>query len=318
MNNKDKNSKFISCLASFFVGCFFGVWIMILYLPDDVPFLATLGGLFGFSAFLSLLTFVLSNFLIPYRNKKNAAIRALGKDGIKIMRHDETAKLAYKGIYAIMDGKYPQAEELLQQALAHSDIRQNQMFCVEWLIRLYEAMDNESKLLWCYRKSVEFSPDNPDAQSRLGHAYFADGKLDQALYCFEQALRYDPNNGYSYFSIAQIQLIRGQDAEAFETLQQLVKINENHPLCHAELADYYALQGNREKAEEECKKSQLCGFKDPDELNRRINAMLSFNETTFTDDDLPTRYFRKIEKPDGGSEVHSGGRSVVESSGDAE
>lgn len=318
MNNKDKNSKFISCLASFFVGCFFGIWIMILYLPDDVPFLATLGGLFGFSAFLSLLTFVLSNFLIPYRNKKNAAIRALGKDGIKIMRHDETAKLAYKGIYAIMDGKYPQAEELLQQALAHSDIRQNQMFCVEWLIRLYEAMDNESKLLWCYRKSVEFSPDNPDAQSRLGHAYFADGKLDQALYCFEQALRYDPNNGYSYFSIAQIQLIRGQDAEAFETLQQLVKINENHPLCHAELADYYALQGNREKAEEECKKSQLCGFKDPDELNRRINAMLSFNETTFTDDDLPTRYFRKIEKSDGGSEVHSGGRNAVESSGDAE
>jgi len=318
MNNKDKNGKFVSCLMALFIGCFFGVWAMILYLPDDVPFLVTVGGLSAIAAFLSLTTLVLSEFVIPYRSKKKAAIRALGKDGIKIMRHDETAKLAYKGIYAIMDGKYPQAEEYLQQALAHSEIRQNQMFCIEWLIRLYEAMENESKLLWCYRKSVEFSPDNPDAQSRLGHAYFADGKLDQALYCFEQALRYDPNNGYSYFSIAQIRLIRGEDEAAFETLQQLVKINENHPLCHAELADYYALQGNREKAEEECKKSQLCGFKDPDELNRRINAMLSFNETKFTGGDLPTRYFRKIENPDGGSEVHTGGRNAIGNSGDVQ
>ncbi len=309
-NEKDK--KGLNALLMFIVGCGVGVAIMFFYYPDDVPFLGTVGWMFGIAALMSLTTFILANIVMPYHNRRNAAIRALGKDGIKIMRHDETAKLAYKGIYAIMDGKYPQAEEYLQQALAHSDVRQNQMFCVEWLIRLYEAMDNESKMLWCYRKSVEFSPDNPDAQSRLGHAYFADGKLDQALYCFEQALRYDPNNGYSYFSIAQIQLIRGQDAEAFETLQQLVKINENHPLCHAELADYYALQGDREKAEEECRKSQLCGFKDPDELNRRINAMLSFNETKFTGGDLPTMYFRKIEKPSDGPDVHSGGRNALD------
>lgn len=316
MNNKDKNSKFISCLMAYIIGCFFGVIIMFLYVPDDIPFLGTVGSLFGLSAFLSLITFVLSNFVLPYRNKKNAAVRALGKDGIKIMHRDKTAKLAYKGIYAIMDGKYPQAEELLQQALAHSDVRQNQMFCVEWLIRLYETMDNESKLLWCYRKAAEYAPDNPEAQSRLGHAYFADGKLDQALYCFEQALRYDPNNGYSYFSIAKIQLVRGEDEEAFETLQKLVKINENHPLCHAELADYYAMQGNREMAEEECKKAQLCGIKEPDELNKRINAMLSFHETKFNGGDLPSMYYRKIERSEGGS-VHSGGRNTVGGSGEA-
>ena len=311
MNNKDKNRRFMNSLMAFIVGLFVGVMIMFFYAPDDIPFMAALFSLSCLTAFAALASFVLSEFIVPYRNKKRAAVRALGKDGLKILRKDETARLAYKGIYSIMDGKYPRAEEYLQQALARSDVRQNQMFCIEWLIRLYEAMDNESKLLWCYRKSVEFSPDNPDAQSRLGHAYFADGKLDQALYCFQQALRYDPNNGYSYFSIAQIQLIRGQDEAAFETLQQLVKINENHPLCHAELADYYALQGNREKAEEECKKSQLCGFKDPEELNRRINAMLSFKETEFTGGDLPTRYFRKIEKPTGAPEIHSGGRNAI-------
>ncbi len=316
MNNKDKNSRFINCLMAFVVGCFVGVVIMFWNVPDDIPFLVTLGSLFGFAALLSLTALVLSEFVVPYRNKKKAAVRALGKDGLKIMRKDETAKLAYKGIYSIMDGKYPQAEEYLQQALAHSDICQNQMFCIEWLIRLYEAMENDSKMLWCYRKAVEYSPDNAEAQSRLGHAYFADGKLDQAMYCFEQALRYDPNNGYSYFSIAKIQLIRGQDSTAFETLQKLVKINENHPLCHAELADYYAMQNNREMAEEECKKAQLCGIKDPDELNKRINAMLSFHETEFSGGDLPTMYYRKIETSEVKSDVHRGGRSTVGNSGD--
>lgn len=316
MNNKDKNRKIISDLMAFIVGCFAGVSLIFFCVPDDIPLLATIGSLFGMAAFMALITFVLSDFVIPYRNRKRAAVRALGKDGLKIVRRDETAKLAYKGIYAIMDGKYPQAEEYLQQALAHSDVRQNQMFCVEWLIRLYEAMENESKMLWCYRKAVEYSPDNAEAQSRLGHAYFADGKLDQAMYCFEQALRYDPNNGYSYFSIAKIQLIRGQDSTAFETLQKLVKINENHPLCHAELADYYAMQNNREKAEEECKKAQLCGIKEPEELNKRINAMLSFHETEFSGGDLPTMYYRKIDKSQGKSDVHRGGRNTVGSSGD--
>ena len=213
-----------------------------------------------------------------------------------MLRHDKTAKLAYKGIYALLDGKYPEAESFLQEALAQADVRQNQMFCVEWLIKLYEAMENESKIRWCFRKAVEYSPDNPEAQSRLGHAYFSEGNLDKAEYCFEQALRYDPNNGYSYYSLVKIYLVRGEDEKAYETLEKLIKINENHPLAHSEFANYYAMQGNREKAEEECKKAQLCGFKEPDELNRRINAILSFNETEFSGEDLPSLYYRKIAK----------------------
>lgn len=279
------------------VGMAVGMLLMLLFLSSgNEVFIVVYSVAYGVSALAFLARYIIEGIIVPHFARKRAAERALGKDGIKIMRRDETAMLAYKGIYAIMRGKYPQAEEYLQQALARSDMRQNQMFCIEWLIKLYDGMENDSKLLWCYRKAVEYSPDNPEAQSRLGHAYFADGQLDRAMYCFEQALRYDPNNGYSYFSIAKIQLIRGQDSTAFETLQKLVKINENHPLCHAELADYYAMQGNREMAEEECKKAQLCGIKEPDELNKRINAMLSFHETEFGGGDLPSMYYRKIEQ----------------------
>ena len=289
----DKNIGFQQC-RWIVVGGFIGALISFIAVEDWTVAAFVLGG-YGIVVLITLLAVIWTDVVSPHRAKKNAAIRALGKDGIRLVRHDEVARLAYKGIYSLLAGKLPQSEEYLQQSLARTDVRQNQMFCVEWLIRLYEAMENDAKLMWCYRKAAEYAPDNPEAQSRLGHAYFSEGKLEQAIYCFEQALRYDPNHGYSYFSLAKIQMVRGEDKKAFDTLQQLVKINENHPLCHAELADWYAMQGDAEKAEQECKKAQLCGIHDPEELNKRINAMLSFHKTDYDEKNLPEMFYRRKE-----------------------
>lgn len=289
----EKNNGFQHCLY-LVIGGIIGALLSLIAVEDLSVAVLILGG-YGIIALITLLAVIWTDIVGPYRSRKNAAVRALGKDGIRLVRNDEVARLAYKGIYALLAGKLPQAEEYLQQSLSRADLRQNQMFCVEWLIRLYEAMENDAKLMWCYRKAAEYAPDNPEAQSRLGHAYFSEGKLEQATYCFEQALRYDPNHGYSYFSLAKIQMVRGEDKKAFDTLQQLVKINENHPLCHAELADWYAMQGDAEKAEQECKKAQLCGIHDPEELNKRINAMLSFHKTDYDEKNLPEMFYRKIE-----------------------
>lgn len=291
---RDKNYSFQQCLLVV-VGGFIGALISFIAI-EDVTVAAFILSSYGIIILVTFLAVIWQDVVIPRRAKKIAAIRALGKDGIKLVRHDEVARLAYKGIYSLLEGKLPQSEEYLQQSLSRTDVRQNQMFCVEWLIRLYEAMENDAKLMWCYRKAAEYAPDNPEIQSRLGHAYFSEGKLEQATYCFEQALRYDPNHGYSYFSLAKIQMVRGEDKKAFDTLQQLVKINENHPLCHAELADWYAMQGDAENAEEECRKAQLCGIHDPDELNKRINAMLSFHKTDYDEKNLPEMFYRRIDK----------------------
>lgn len=259
------------------------------------------------AAGIFLSVYLITTFLMPVINRRRAAMMALGREGITMVRKDKNAMQVYKGIYALMDGKLAKAESLLQLALSQSDIRQNQMFCIEWLIKLYAAMENDPKLLWCYRKAVELSPDNPDAQTRLGQEYLSNGNLDQAVYCFEQALRYNPNDGFSYYSLAAIHMMRGEDDKAFEDLQRLKKINEDHPLCHSQLANYYALTGNREMAMLECKRAQLCGFKDPEEINRRINAMLSFNETKFSGEDLPDIYYRKIVKPEAGDNTEKSG-----------
>lgn len=225
---------------------------------------------------------------------RRAALKALGKQGLRKMRNDDAAKYAYKGIVKLFQGKYPDADDLLQRALSLSNIRQNQMFCIEWLIKLYEATENDPRLLWCFRKAAEFAPDDPEVQSRLGHAYYADGKLSNAEYCFKQALEYDPNHGYSYYSLAKIYMVRGEDDKALETLQKLITIQENHPLVYAELAVWYAMHDDEEKCKENYEKAILCGYKDPEELSKRMTAIHTFNHAPdATVEDLPREYYKR-------------------------
>lgn len=252
-----------------------------------------LGG--GTAAALAAST--LCSFAKESFSERRAALRALGKHGLRILRHDEVARCAYKGILMLTRGRYPEAEEKLMRALSISDNRQNQLFCVEWLIKLYEAQENEGQLMWALRKAAEIAPDNPDAQSRLGHAYYNEGKLSSAEYCFEQALRYDPNYGYSYYSLATIYTLRGEDERALETLKKLVTIQENHPLVYAELATWYAMHDDEKNAEEAYDKAILCGYKDPEELSKRMTALRMFNHAeNATGNDLPRDYYRYIEK----------------------
>ena len=131
----------------------------------------------------------------------------------------------------------------------------------------------------------------------LGHAYYNEGKLSSAEYCFEQALRYDPNYGYSYYSLATIYTLRGEDERALETLKKLVTIQENHPLVYAELATWYAMHDDEKNAEEAYDKAILCGYKDPEELSKRMTALRMFNHAeNATGNDLPRDYYRYIEK----------------------
>ena len=150
-------------------------------------------------------------------------------------------------------------------------------------------------MLWGFRKAAEFAPDDPEVQSRLGHAYYADGKLTSAEYCFKQALEYDPNHGYSYYSLAKIHMVRGEDDKALEILQKLISIQENHPLVLAELATWYAMHDDEEKCKEYYEKALLCGYKDPEELSRRMTALHQFNHAeAASGDDLPWEYYKRI------------------------
>ncbi len=230
-------------------------------------------------------------------DRRRIAIKAMGKEGFKVIMKDKVGRIAYKGVSAFIKGDLMRAEEHLTHALNLSDVRQNQVFCIEWLIRVYENTNDTSKLLWCFRKAVEYSPDSTEAQSRLGHAYYVEGKLDKAKYCFEQAVYYDPNHGYSQYSLAKIEMVRGNDEKAIEMLERLTTIQENHPLIFAELAVIYAINNNEDKAKECYEKSILCGYEKPEQLSARMTAINAFNHAeNFSGANLPEDYYRYIEK----------------------
>lgn len=246
---------------------------------------------------VSVLLAMLFSFVKEKAAMRRAALRALGKHGLKVMVNDESARVAYKGIVKLFQGIYPIAEELLLKSLSMAGVRQNQLFCVEWLVKLYEETENEARLLWAFRKAAEVAPDNPEVQSRLGHAYYADGKLENAEYCFEQALKYDPNHGYSYYSLSLIYMLRGEDDRALETLKKLETIQAGHPLVQAELATWYAMHDDEKSAEEHYDKAILCGYKEPEQLSKRMTALRMFNHAEEADgEDLPANYYRRIEK----------------------
>lgn len=253
-----------------------------------------------FACFIAVLLLCVFMYLfISTLRLRNTAIKAMGRGGMKAVMKDKVARIAYKGVYAFIKGEYPVAEEHFIKALNLSDIRQNQLFCTEWLIRVYELYDDSAKLMWCFRKAVDYAPDSPEAQSRLGHAYYVEGKLDKAIYCFEQALRYDPNHGYSYYSLAKICMLRGETEKAIDHLDQLLRIQENHPLVFSELAVIYAMDGDEEKCRENYEKSILCGYEQPAQLSARITAIFKFNNADeCSGNDLPHEYYRYIEKDD--------------------
>ncbi len=244
------------------------------------------------AAALAFLGAVIVNKIItPVFERREAAMRAMGKHGMSEIRRDKSAQLAFKGIYNLLKADYLKAESYLNLAMSNADVTHNKLMCLGWLMDLYEAADNRQRLLWCYRKAVEIAPENAEAQVRLGHAYYVGGKLDNAMYCFQQALRYDPNNGYSYYGMAKIQVLRGEEKKAEETLNTLLKINENHPLVYAELATLAAMHGEKEKSEEYFKKAEFCGYENPEDLNKRITAIMSFGHAEgVTEDMLPAEY----------------------------
>ena len=266
---------------------------------ETAEFAAVLTAILLSTEFISVITVLAVRLLFPHLQRRHAALTALGERGIIKAARDPMARLAYRGVYALLEEDFPKAEELLNLAMARSDINQNKVFCIEWLIKLYERTGADDKLLWCFRKSVEFAPENSVNQIRLGHAYMVDGRLEQAMYCFQQAIRYNPNEGYAYYSISRIYMLRGEDEKALNTLNELLKINESHPMVYAELAMYHAMHDEIEECDECFRKAVLCGIKEPENLEKQLDAVKRFRRgDTYDGENLPGDYYRKTEKDD--------------------
>ncbi len=299
MENKKARGAVIAAVICL-VLCFAAVVATCFMLENERHIVIISGGIvLGFIA-LACVSIILGNTFVFSLRCRRRAIKAMGMGSVSMVMKDKIARMAFDGIYWFIRGDFRKAEELLIKAHSLADNRNNQLFCLEWLGNLYEQIGDNAKLVWCHRKAVEYAPDNPNYQSRLGYDYFEDGKLDNAMHCFEKAVEYDPNNGFAHYNIACIHITRGEDETALQKLNELVKIQENHPLVFAELATLHAMRGEKALCEEAYQKAILCGYNEPEKLNARITALFKFNNAELVSgDDLPKQYYRyKVDKRD--------------------
>lgn len=296
--------KFTMMNLLMIIACALGSFAAIALFSSSIADSLCLSGIILLAAAAVLcIKLVIDEVISPKIHHRKTAVKALGINGFRLAMTDKAAKTAFRGVYYFIEGKYTRAEETLEKALSMAENNNNRLFCTEWLRRVYEETGNDPKELWCMRRIVELAPDQPVAQSRLGHAYFVDGNLDRAMECFEQAIHFDPNHGFAYYNIAKIHMIRGEDDKAIEVLNKLLTINESHPLVYAELATIYAMHNDEEKSQEYYKKAVFCGYKEPEQLEHSIHAVLCFNcGQPFSGSDLPGEYYRRVEK----EEVNAG------------
>ena len=144
MKNERGNNT-LSSVGMCFLGFILGAGVTLIFAePENHLFMVILLVLIALSLIFVSAKYIVSELVLPHMAKRRAALRALGKHGVRIIRHDDTAKIAYKGILALLNDDTAKAEELLQKALSLSDSRQNQLFCLEWLRNLYENQENDS------------------------------------------------------------------------------------------------------------------------------------------------------------------------------
>lgn len=295
VNGKDINLKGIVYPGIATLAMFLASYVVSLKQEDK-----QLAGSIVFTGLCILLFFVCLTafvYLAERSRLRRAALHAFGKNGLKVVTTDKTARTIYKGIIRMFEGRLAESEELFHMALDMSDIRQNQLFCVEYLIKLYEQMGKEDLLMWGIRRAAELAPDNPEILSRLAGAYYSKGNLDNSEYYFNQILKYDPNYGYSYYSLSKIYMLRDEEDKAFEMLERLNKIQPEHPMTQAELAKWYAMHNDAAAAKKHYDQALLFGYQEPEKLSRCLTAIRVFNHAGDAEvSDLPAALRKKMKE----------------------
>ena len=89
--------------------------------------------------------------------------------------------------------------------------------------------------LQALQNATEFSPDDAFAQTNLGNALFALGRLDEAAASFRRALRIKPDHADAYYNLANALLGLGQRGEAVAGYRRALALQPDCAMTHNNL-----------------------------------------------------------------------------------
>ena len=183
------------------------------------------------------------------------------------------------GVLAYQKTDYPQARDLLKQAIRQDEHKPLYHYN---LALAWEKIGDRDEAIRAYENALRLKPNYVEAQSNLGNVFreqgnlnaaisayerviqlkpdFASGynnlgvalkeshDLDRAVKVYQQALRLDPNNAESHYNLGMVYIEREQGAKAAPAFQKALDLKPNYAKAHHNLGLALLWQGHRDEA----------------------------------------------------------------------
>jgi predicted O-linked N-acetylglucosamine transferase (SPINDLY family) len=135
-------------------------------------------------------------------------------------------ELFAQGLRHFHEGRWPQAQQLLQAVLAATPGH----FPSLHLLGLIAMQTNQAPAAAeCFRRAGALQPDNPDLHSLLGTALHALGRFDEAVACHRRALAIAPRHGMALNNLGISLVSRGEVDEAIDVFRKAREIQPDDP-----------------------------------------------------------------------------------------
>ncbi len=222
-------------------------------------------------------------------NRKKA-LSFLGKDlPVSVIRKDNGARLAYKGLMKFLEEDYQKSSELFEEALRLNLCDENKNFCFRWAAHCCLKMNQHEKYKETLFRAVQALSTDDDILVLYANCCADDGDYNNAEFYYNQALRYNPNCNYAYRALGFISETRGRYGKALEYFDTALTINEGDIDVMYEKAICHGVLGEYEKAEEFMTRAVANDDKDRYELyKKKLQNIIKISEKDLTNHERST------------------------------
>lgn len=180
---------------------------------------------------------------------------------------------ARRGVGAAKSGNYaaavPELELAIEQGVSQHDLAE--LYTI--LGRSYQELRQFDKSIAAHKKSIEIAPNYHKAWNNLGITHFEHGNLAQAEQCHQRAVRLAPDYAFAHASLGAVCIHRNNPRQAIQHLQKAIHLNPQIAVAHSNLALAYAMLDHFAEAEAALKQAIVLGYKDWQNLQKRIQNL---------------------------------------------
>jgi Tfp pilus assembly protein PilF len=120
---------------------------------------------------------------------------------------------------------------------------------IHWRLgKAYAAQNRLDDALNQYRETLRLKPDSTDALNNLGIALGMKGRLDEAISQFQEAIRLKPDIADAYCNLGLALAMKGQVDKAIRQYHEAIRLKPNHANAYYNLGLALAVKGQVDEA----------------------------------------------------------------------